>query len=357
MIMSTTLRRGGVGLAAMALVLGLVACNGSAGDTPPGPAATGAAGSGAEEGAFPVTIEHKHGSTTIEEEPQRVITVGLKEQDDLLALGVVPIATTAWLDESPGGIYPWAQQALGDGKTPELLSGEEIEFEKITALQPDLIIALYAGLSDSDYATLSKIAPTVAQPDGVPDYGIGWQDQLLTVGTAIGRPQAAEAYLAEVEAQLASVAEEHPEFAGRTALFATPFEGVYVYGSSDPRSRLLTDLGFDLPSDIDEVVGTEEFGANISTEKLEFIDVDALVWLTNVGPDREALESNKVYENLAVHTEGRAVYVGDAEFPEYGFSISFVTALSLPYTVDRLVPQLAAAVDGDPATEVPVPEK
>ena len=32
---------------------------------------------------------------------------------------------------------------------------------------------------------------------------------------------------------------------------------------------------------------------------------------------------------------------------------SFVTPLSLPYTLDRYVPQLAAAVDGDPKTEVP----
>jgi iron complex transport system substrate-binding protein len=32
---------------------------------------------------------------------------------------------------------------------------------------------------------------------------------------------------------------------------------------------------------------------------------------------------------------------------------NFVTVLSLPLLLDRLVPMLAAAVDGDPATEVP----
>ena len=35
---------------------------------------------------------------------------------------------------------------------------------------------------------------------------------------------------------------------------------------------------------------------------------------------------------------------------------SFVTALTLPYLLDNLVPMLASAVDGDPATKVEVPE-
>src|SRR5262245_63429953 len=47
-------------------------------------------GTEADPDAFPVTIEHKYGSTTIEEEPERVAVVGLTEQDALLALGVVP---------------------------------------------------------------------------------------------------------------------------------------------------------------------------------------------------------------------------------------------------------------------------
>ena len=35
-----------------------------------------------------VTIEHKYGSTTVPETVERVVTVGLVEQDALLALGV-----------------------------------------------------------------------------------------------------------------------------------------------------------------------------------------------------------------------------------------------------------------------------
>jgi iron complex transport system substrate-binding protein len=40
-----------------------------------------------EDDPCPVTIAHKHGSTTIRSEPARIVTVGLTDQDALLALG------------------------------------------------------------------------------------------------------------------------------------------------------------------------------------------------------------------------------------------------------------------------------
>ena len=52
--------------------------------------------------AYPLTIEHKHGSTTIDKAPERIVTVGLLEQDPLLALGVTPVGTTEWFGEHPG---------------------------------------------------------------------------------------------------------------------------------------------------------------------------------------------------------------------------------------------------------------
>src|SRR4051794_30906065 len=126
--------------------------------------ATPTAASG-EPGAFPVTIAHKYGSTTLETEPERVVVVGLREQDALLALGVVPVATTEWFGKHPGAIFPWAKPALGSAAIPAVLdSTDGIQIEKVAAQRPDLILGIYSGMTKKEYDQLSKIAPVVAQP-------------------------------------------------------------------------------------------------------------------------------------------------------------------------------------------------
>lgn len=75
----------------MTLAMFLAACGGSgdpeatttAAQEPSSVEDTDQAGS-----AFPVTIDHKYGSTTIGEEPRRVVSLGYQEHDTILALGV-----------------------------------------------------------------------------------------------------------------------------------------------------------------------------------------------------------------------------------------------------------------------------
>jgi iron complex transport system substrate-binding protein len=306
------------------------------------------------DGAFPVTIEHAYGETLITERPERVVTVGLMEQDAVLALGTVPVATTEWFGGWDGAIWPWAQEeleALG-GEVPEVLPAE-VEAgtaEDVVALEPDLILAIYSGVTEETYEVLSQIAPTIAQPPDTPDYGSSWQDVTLTTGQALGQQEDAEALVADVEAQVADAATAHPEFEGVTALMATPYEGIFVYGPEDPRGRFLTELGFDLPEGLVEATG-EEFGGDLSEERADLLDVDALVWLD--PDDAEGELGGPLYQSLPVVEEGREVFLDSYAEDGLGGATSFVTVLSLPFLLDGLVPMLAAAVDGDPATEVP----
>jgi len=55
---------------------------------------------------------------------------------------------------------------------------------------------------------------------------------------------------------------------------------------------------------------------------------------------------------LGITQEGRDIFFIGLGDTLYG-SLSFSTVLSLPYAVEHLGPQLAAAVDGDPATLIP----
>jgi iron complex transport system substrate-binding protein len=328
------------------LVLALALLPGCGADADDGGTGGGAAPA-AEARAFPVTIAHKFGETTITKAPKRIVVVGLREQDSLLALGIVPVATTEWYGKHPGAIFPWAEKALGDAPKPEVLSFTDgIQVERVAAQRPDLILAVYSGLDRKDYDTLSKIAPTVAQPSGQVDWGSSWQDEILTVGKAVGKPAEAERLRHKAEAQLATAAKAHPEFKGQTAAVASPYQGIYVCGPKDARSRLMVDLGFTFPPAL-EHIGGKDFGGQLSDEKVDLLDVGALVWFADPGPAAK-LRRNSVYSRLKVRTEGRDIFL-----PEQGTlyeATSFISVLSIPLLVDELVPRLAAAADGDPTT-------
>lgn len=206
----------------------------------------------AEEAAFPVTIAHKYGSTTLDTAPERIVLVGLNEQDALLALGVVPVATREWYGERPGAIFEWAQDELAalGGETPVVLSGGQLNFEEIAALEPDVIVGLYAGITQEEYTTLSQIAPTIAQPAEYVDWGVPWQEVTRTMGQIVGKAAKAESLIAGVESAFAEARAQFPNIQGAEAVVATPWgypTSYYVYGSQDSRGRFMTSLGFSYP--------------------------------------------------------------------------------------------------------------
>ncbi|NJO83552.1 MAG: ABC transporter substrate-binding protein, partial [Blastochloris sp.] len=139
------------------------------------------------ENAFPVTIEHKYGSTTLTAPPQRVVAIGYTEQDPLLALGVVPVAVRYWYGDAPNAIFPWAQEAAGNA-APEVLNMPygNLNYEAILALQPDLISAVTAGVTQEEYDLLSQIAPTIAQSGEYIDFGMPWQETTRMIGATVG---------------------------------------------------------------------------------------------------------------------------------------------------------------------------
>lgn len=331
----------------LALALTLTAC-GSSGDD-----ADKAAGDTPANAAFPVTIEHKFGTTEIKSEPKRIVTVGLTDQDTVLALGVVPVAVTEWFGKAEGRIFQWAddefaaaENPLGEGKRPEILKDEK-QYEKVAALKPDLITAVYSGLDQKQYDLLSKIAPVVAAPEGDIAYTTKWQTQTELIGKAMGKEAEAKKMIAEVDAKIAEAKAAHPEFAGKSAVTAAAYDGIFLYRDTDPRGRLLGDLGFVFPDSLRKYTDKGDFGVSISAENASEVDIDFILWVNGAKATNDMVPT---YKNLAVSKEGRDLFIGDDDADPIYIASSFVTVLSLPYYLDAIVPRIAAAVDGDPAT-------
>ena len=311
-------------------------------DDDAGSAASVTTATQAAAAAFPVTIEHKYGTTELEKAPERIVTVGYNEQDTLWALGVAPVGVTDWMGFE-NGIGPWAEEAAAAaGAKPELLKDTDgIGFEKIAALRPDVIVALYTSLTKADYDKLVQIAPVVAAPKGTPDWGIEWQDTVGILGEVTGKQDEAEKVIADVEAAQAQAKADHPEFAGKTASMAMSLDGMWAYGKDDPRSKLLQSLGFELSPELVAAVG-DDFSSKISSEKADLFDLDTVVWLGG-QKDLDALTDSGVYNRLAVHQEKRDIFIA-MERPDKAMNaIGFQTPLSIQESLDVLVPALAKA--------------
>ncbi|WP_369131922.1 iron-siderophore ABC transporter substrate-binding protein [Modestobacter sp. I12A-02662] len=323
-----------VPLAVLALATGLSACGGS--DDGAAPAAEPSAAAD----AFPVTIEHKFGTTEIPEEPARVVTVGFNDEDFVLALGVTPVGVRENLGDYDAPRRPWATEQLAGAELPTV-GGEELALEQIAALEPDLIVGVYSFIDQAVYDQLSGIAPTLAQTDEYADGATPWQEQTLLTGRALGREDQAQQLVDEVEGRFEQATSEHPGFAGTS--LAVDLTGVgsghYALGRDDLRTQFFTDLGFTVP----------ESSTDVSQERLDLLDADVLAVL---GYTPEDAAADTLFSGLDVVIEDRTVLLGGYS-GDVAAALGFGSPLSLPYLLDAVVPALAAASDGDPATAVP----
>jgi iron complex transport system substrate-binding protein len=295
-------------------------------------------------GAFPVTVEHAFGSTTVREEPRRVVTVGLTEQDTLLALGVTPVGVTEWYGEQPHAVWPWAQDELGDAEPEVLDASDGINIEGVAALDPDLIIGTNAGLDEATFDALSGIAPTIAHAVDHDAYFSPWDVQTELIGAALGNREEARDLVDEIDARFAEAAAAHPEFAGTTAVFLqnAVYDGAFIAYQDGLSTDFLTDLGFVVPASIDRFATDGQ--ASIPLEQAYVLDdAQVLVWGTEAPGDRTALEEQPIYRTLSAVRTGHVAFTDEL----LAGAIYFTSPLSLPYVLDELVPRLAAAVAGD----------
>jgi iron complex transport system substrate-binding protein len=336
-------RRLAAALSAAALGVGLLAGCGSDSDDPADKAGGDApAGAG---GTFPVTVEHAFGTTKVTEAPKRVVSVGYTDDQTVLAFGIKPVGMVDQYPNPAGQSpdintqWPWVKDKWGDTE-PEVVmkNGDDgPNYEKIAALRPDLIVAVYSEIDQAGYDKLSKIAPTVARTKTEKEpFSAPWQDNALHIAKALGKAEEGEKMVADIQAKLDTAKKEHPEFADRTAVVLSWYEkSVAPFTSTDVRGRLVTGLGFKYQTEIDKVAGGD-FYTTLSPERVDLVDVDR-VFVINDQADQEALKEFELFANLDAVKNGKVSYLLDSEGPAVGAAISQGTLLSMPYAIDELV--------------------
>jgi iron complex transport system substrate-binding protein len=281
-----------------------------------------------------VTVKHIFGETKIPAPPKRVVSAGFTEQDDLLAVGVVPIAVTDWFGGEPFGVWPWAQPKLGGAQPVVLNLNDGIQVDQIASLKPDLIVATNAGLDQDTYTKLSAIAPTIAQ-SGPDAFFEPWKDQATAIGQAVFKADDMTNLIAGVDTKFADVGKNNPQFAGKKVLLlgGTFYQDSVRITTPGWRTDFLTNMGFTIPDSGGELVPRDKMASVLD-------GADVLIWTTESDEEQAALLADPVVAKLRATVQNRNVFTGK----DLAGAIAFASALSYPVVADQLPPLIAKAL-------------
>jgi iron complex transport system substrate-binding protein len=335
-------------------VLAAAALSLSACATGPASSTPDASASSSSSAQFPVTIKHVFGETTIEKQPTRVATVSWVNDDVAIALGVVPVGVpkNEWGGNDQGST-PWKDAALedlgagfGSDKAPVQYSeADGINFTEIAKLTPDVILAAYSGLTEEDYKKLNEIAPVVAHPELA--YGTSWQDSTSIIGKALGKDAEATKLISDTEATIKEKVAEYPQVEGKSFIYGNlepaKGDGVNVYTANDNRPRFLSEIGMKLAPVVDEnSKGSKEFFIPWSAEKANELESDVFVTWVPDSSTADAIKADPLLSQIPAIKNGALVADSDNTLT---LSISAASPLSLPWSLDKFLPQLASAAD------------
>ena len=301
--------------------------------------------------AFPQTFKHAFGSTVVEQQPLRVVSLSYGRSDTLWALGIKPVGVRFWYGKNKYGAWDWATktfESLGADYTPTVLPRGALDFEKIAALQPDLILALWSGVKQEEYDILSKIAPTIVRPKEFAPYTTPWDIQTVIVGRAVGKQAQAQAEVDRLNAKIKAIADTNPEWKGKTSAVAFYWKDkLGAYADTDIRVRLINQMGFVTPKRIKQDT-KGKYLASYSVEDFSPLDTDVLFWVVAKEADVKKVKSLTIRKTMNIYKQGREIAVDELLTGAF----SHANILSLDYALDTIVPLIKQAIDGDPNTVV-----
>ncbi|MGU3291768.1 ABC transporter substrate-binding protein [Williamsia sp. M5A3_1d] len=322
---------------AIGLAVGLGACSA------PDDSAASSSSVAAEPNALPVTIDHRYGDTTIDATAARIATLGPGDGDTLLALGITPTTMVPFSDPTEKTVIaPWNEKML-EGKEPVVLGQGSQDLSssipKALATDPDLILAVNNSVTRAQYDNLAKVAPTVVRPEQYQDWTVPWTASTTEIGRAVGKPAETAKLIADTQKRFADAKAANPQLAGRTGavVIGSAGGGLSIYSPGDGRGQMLTNLGLTFPASLEPSI-TNGFYGSISDENLGLLGgLDKLVVVDWQGAS-DALRANPAFMNLDVVKRGDVVFLDQVT----GSAMSVPTVLTIPWVLQKLVPQLAS---------------
>ncbi len=182
-------------------------------------------------------VVHAAGETEVPADPQRIVVLDGGGLDTVCALGLQdrlvgaagPLPT--YLGPAVAGV-----ENVGDPQQPDL--------DRITALQPDLVLMGTTTSSGGTYQQLTTIAPTV--PDARD--ATGWKDNAVLAGTALGRGAEVRRLLAEYQTTAADTGRALDAVQTQASVVEFTDDSIRLYGPASFPGQVLADAGVQRPT-------------------------------------------------------------------------------------------------------------
>ncbi len=308
-------RRAAVLAIAAGLALALGACSSSA---PSSPSSTGSATR---------TVSTAEGDVTVPTHPKRIVSVHAWTTESLYDLGLKPLGV-----ENSGEQYVPTRYLDRWKAADKVTSSATVDFEKIAALKPDLIVGVDVPYLKADYAKLSAIAPTAFAAFGDDST---WQDYPKATAKYVG----AESALTDLQKKYADeIADAKKKYATQLAsikwdIVQGGFDSgnFWIYSTTSEVGDVLTQLGARFASATTAVKASQN--QSVSYEQADLLkDADEIIYYTNndgsPANNIDKLFALQSYQNLPAVKAGHTVGTPDFLPGSYSDAIGLLSSIT-----------------------------
>ncbi|HEX6261465.1 MAG TPA: ABC transporter substrate-binding protein [Actinomycetota bacterium] len=290
------MRRGTGGLF-LTLVLILGACGDDA-EPQAGPSPSPGGGS------FPVTVEAANGPVTMDERPERIVSLSPTATEMLFAIGAGD-QIVAVDDQSN---YP-PEAPVTD------LSGFEPNIEAIAGYEPDLVV-ISNDISDLIASLEGLDIPVLLQPAAEDLQGT--YEQMEQLGELTGQPSGASDEVREMQAAIDELLEEVPEFVRAPTHYFELDPTFFTVTSDTFVGQVLAMIG--MQSIADEAEGASSGYPQLSSEFIVAANPD-FIFLADTkccGESAESVAARPGWDGIQAVQEGNVVALDDDVASRWG---------------------------------------
>lgn len=237
-----------------------------------------------------LTVNTSMGPFTLKKKPQRIVTLSSSDTEIIYALGSTVVGRSTAL----GTVYPPAAASV-----PEVGSTHGIEFEKLAALKPDLVIA--SPSLKSQQATIEKLGAQVMFNSHNTFTEI--QASIKLYGKVLGQETKAEQLIKQMNADVSSL--KKPGTAPKTLIvYGAPGSFVVALPSSYPGNFLELAGGKNVASGFKAMAEMPQY-ADLSLERIIAANPDLILFIAHGDADevkasfKKQFETNPAWKSLS----------------------------------------------------------